>query len=60
MLSFSARRSHKHKNLLDLTVFFVLLGSGHVKAASKIMVKLTPDFETFDPRINRLSLAKII
>ena len=39
---FYANRSHKCKKLLDLTVFFVLLGSAHVKAARKIMVKLTP------------------
>ena len=31
----------KGKKLLDLTVFFVLLGSAHVKAARKMMVKLT-------------------
>ena len=29
--------------MLDLTVFFALLGSVHVKAAHKMLVKLTPD-----------------
>jgi len=27
----------------DLTVFFALLGSGHVKAVHKMMVKSSPD-----------------
>ena len=31
----------KAQKLLDLTVFFALLGSGHVKAASKMLLKLT-------------------
>ena len=35
MCSFDARRSHKHKKLLDLTVFFALLGSVRIKAARK-------------------------
>ena len=39
--SFYTLRSRKHKKLLDLTVFFVLLGSAHVKAARKMLVKLT-------------------
>ena len=37
--SFYARRSQKRKKLLDLTVFFALLGSAHVKAVSKETVK---------------------
>ena len=41
MSSFYARRSQKHKELLDLSVFFALLGSVHVKAARKMLVKLT-------------------
>ena len=40
--SFYARRSRKRKQLLDLTVVFALLGSECVKAAHKMMVKLTP------------------
>ncbi len=28
----------------NLTVFFVLLGSGHVKAASRMLMKVTPEF----------------
>ena len=40
--SFYVRRSQKRKKLLDLTVFFVLLGSERVKAARKMLVKLTP------------------
>ena len=40
--SFYACRSRKHKKLLDLTVFFALLGSSSVKAALKMLVKLTP------------------
>ena len=44
--SFYLSRSRKCKKLLDLTVFFVLLGSASIKAAHKIMVKLTPVVET--------------
>ena len=40
--SFYAHRSQKRKKLLDLTVFFALLGSAQVKAARKLLVKLTP------------------
>ena len=40
--SFYARRSQKRKKLLDMTVFFALLGSAHVNAASKMLMKLTP------------------
>ena len=36
--------------LLNLTVFFALLGSAHVKAARRTLVKLTPDF-IFDRRV---------
>ena len=39
--SFYARRSQKSKKLLELTVFIVLLGSGYIKAARKMLVKLT-------------------
>ena len=41
--SFNTCRSCKRKKLLDLTVFFALLGSAHIKAARKMMVKLTPE-----------------
>ena len=37
-----AHRSQKLKKLLNLTVFLALLGSVFVKAASKLLVKLTP------------------
>ena len=40
--AFYAHRSSKHKKLFDLTVFFALLGSAHVKAACNMLVKLTP------------------
>ena len=40
--SFYACRSQKRKKLLNLTVFFALLGSALVKAARKMLVKLTP------------------
>ena len=39
--SFYACRSQKRKKLLYLTVFLVLLGSARVKAAHKMLVKLT-------------------
>ena len=37
------RRSQKCKKLLELTVFLALLGSACIKAARKMLVKLTPD-----------------
>ena len=37
--SFYARRSQKQNKLLELTVFYALLGSGRVKAVSKMLVK---------------------
>ena len=40
--SFYTHRSQKRKKLLELTVSFALLGSVHVKASRKIMVKLIP------------------
>ena len=40
--SFYACRSQKRKKLLNLTVFFVLLGSMSTKAAHRTLVKLTP------------------
>ena len=40
--NFYACRSQKRKKLLELTVVFVLLGSLRVKAARKLLVKLTP------------------
>ena len=36
-----AQRSQKRKKLLELTVFFALLGSARVNAARKMLVKLT-------------------
>ena len=41
--SFYAGRSQKRKKLLELTVFFSLLGSASVTAESKMLVKLTTD-----------------
>ena len=38
------QRSRKCKKLLNLTVFLALLGSSSVKAAHKMLVKLTPRF----------------
>ena len=40
--SFYDCRSQKRKKLLELTAFFVLLGSALVKAARKMLVILTP------------------
>ena len=40
--NFSACRSQKRKKLLELPVFFVLLGSARIKAARKMFVKLAP------------------
>ena len=37
-----AHRSRKRKKLLELTVVFAILGSSRVKAARKMLVKLTP------------------
>ena len=45
MRSFYALRSQKRKKMLDLTDFFALLGSACVKAAHKMLVKLTPGAE---------------
>ena len=42
--SFYTCRSQKCKKLLDLTVFFVLLGPVSVRAACKMLMKLTPGF----------------
>ena len=47
MSSFYVHRSRKHKKLFELTVFFALLGSGRVKSAHKMMVKLTPALDAF-------------
>ena len=44
--SFYARRSQKCKKLLDLSVFFALLGSARVKDARKMLVKLTSGVDT--------------
>jgi len=43
MSIFYACRSQKRKKLLDMTVFFALLGSAGVKAARRTLIKLTPD-----------------
>ena len=42
--SFYTHRSQKRKKLLNLTAFLALLGCAFVKAARKMLVKLTPDF----------------
>ena len=41
--SFYTWRSQKCKKLIELTVFLVLLGSACIKAACKMLVKLTPE-----------------
>ena len=41
--SFYKWRSQNCKKLQDLTVSFALLGSAHIKAAHKMLLKLTPD-----------------
>ena len=43
MCSFYTRRFQKRKKLLNLTVFWALLRSAHVKAARKMLVRLTPE-----------------
>ncbi len=40
---FYALRFQKHKMTHDLTIIFALLGSIRVKAARKMLMKLTPD-----------------
>jgi len=40
-------RSQKHKKTDCLTVMFALLGSAHVKALSKMLMKLKPNFIFF-------------
>ena len=42
MRSFYTPRSEKRKKLLELSVFFALLGSACVKTVRKMLVKLTP------------------
>jgi len=43
MCSFYARRSQKRKKYCQaLILFFALLGSAHVKAVCKMLMKLTP------------------
>jgi len=44
--SFYACRSQKWKNTVKLSRFFKLLGSARIKAAHKMLMKLTPDFMT--------------
>ena len=44
-----ACRSQKHKNLLGITVIFALSGFVYVKAAHKMLVKLTPGCHSQDP-----------
>ena len=41
--AFTPQRSQKRKKLLNMPVFSALLGSSLVKAACKMLVKLTPD-----------------
>jgi len=45
-LSFYARRSQKHKKTDNLSVFFTLLGSTHVKAVRRTFMKFSPDVTT--------------
>jgi len=41
MSSFNARKSQKHKKCSQVVSLFALLGSAHVKAVRKMLVKLT-------------------
>jgi len=43
MSSFYAHRSQKHKKTVNLSVFFAILGSVCVKAACRMLMKLTSD-----------------
>ena len=45
MCSFYARRSRKCKKLPVLTVIFALLGPASVKAAHRMLMKLTPGIQ---------------
>ena len=58
--SFYARRFQKQKKLLEQTVFFALLGSACVKAAHKMLVKLTPRlFSTFSILLQKQERGKV-
>ena len=46
--SFTPTDPKSTKKLLDLTVFFMFLGSELVKAAHRTLMKLTPDLPAFN------------
>ena len=57
--SFYVHSSQRRKKLLNLTVFFALLGSARVKAARKMLVKLTPRFLSIEFLSEKNYLSKI-
>ncbi len=66
-LSFYARRSQKCKNsVVKLSVSFALLGSMHIKAANKIMIKFTPVGQVFNltwickVMLNQVSIQRLL
>ena len=58
--SFYAHRSQKRKKMLDLTVFFALLGSACVKAACKMLVKLTPDLHDMNKEMSAVIVVFVV
>ena len=56
--SFYVRRSQKYKKLLELIVFFELLGFACIKAARKMLVKLAPVVNATNMLVAALRLFK--
>ena len=52
--AFTLKDPKSAKKLLNLTVFFALLGSASVKAARKMMVKLIPELQRKSNREKKL------
>ena len=52
-VAFTPADTKRAKKLLDLTVFFALLGSGSVKAACRMLMKLTPGVKDFMTTIDK-------
>ncbi len=57
MSSFFALRSQKRKKTLMTRLSLALLGSLHVKAACKMLLKLTPGGTLFQPMLPRMGLS---
>ena len=58
--AFTLANPKSGKKLLNLTVFFMLLGTARVKAAHRMLVKLTPGFPICDVITDdRMSLVRI-